>query len=127
MSRKIKYITAVMVFGLLTAVYLCFNETKTVFWEIYAYTLKDLLLVSWMLIEFVENKDVILRLVFIGLGSYLMIPFLIRFFCACRSGMDYEAYRVLLNNDNYRLLLTLVLFGVVTIIYTSFKNDTGRN
>lgn len=116
-----------MVFGLLTAVYLFLNETKTVFWEIYAYSLKDLLLISFMAIEFIENKDITLRLVFIGLSSYLIIPFLTRFFCACRSGMDYLTYRGLLNNDNYRFLLTLVLFVVVAMIYYSLKNDSRRN
>lgn len=127
MDRMFKYITAVMVFGLLTAVYLFLNKTSNVFWEVYAYTLKDFLLLCFVSIEFIHNKNITSRLVSIGLGSYLLMPFLIRFFCAYRSGMDYELYRELISNENYKFLLTLVLFAVITMIYKTFRNDAGRN
>ena len=127
MSRTIKYITAVMGFGLFTVVYLFFGETKSVFWEVYGYTLKDFLLLCLITIEFLHNKNFISRLTSIGIGSYLLIPFLIRFFCACRSGADYKQYRELLNSENYSFLLTLTLFGIILMIYTTLKNDTRRN
>jgi ABC-type cobalamin transport system permease subunit len=127
MSRKIKYIAAVMVFGLLAAVFLFLNKTDNVFWEIYAFTLKDSLIISLISIEFIHNKNITSRLVSIGLGSYLIMPFFIRFFCAYRSGMNYELYRKLLSNESYRFLLTLVLFAIITMIYMSFKNESGRN
>ena len=127
MSRTYKYIISIMVFGLFTVVYLFLGQTSNVFWEVFGYTIKDFLLLCFVSIEFAHNKSITSRLVSIGLGSYLLMPLLIRIFCAFRSEMDYAIYRKLLCNDNYKLLLTLVLFAIILMIYKSFSNDTRRN
>ena len=129
-NQRIKYISAVLVFGLLTAVCLFFGKTGSVFWEIYAYTLKDSFIVSLIIGKFISDKNLISRLTSIGIGSYFIMPFLIRLFCAFRAYNEtkpYEAYRALMSNNNYTFLLTLILFGIILMIYTSITNDTRRN
>ena len=129
-KQTIKYISAVMVFGLFTAVCLFFGKTESVFWEIYAYTLKDSFIISLIIGKFISDKNFVSRLTSIAIGSYFIMPFLIRLFCAYRSQhalKQYEAYRAFMKNDNYTLLLTLALFLIMAMIYKAVKNDTRRN
>ena len=120
-SSDSKLIITVSIFAVLTVVYLCSDTVGNVFWTIYAFGIKDFLIIT--LASFSIKGKRISDLFAIGLMCYMAVPTIIRIHCAINSNFNYIAYRELLNNSEYSYLLLLVLFFICALIYYVTRNE----
>jgi len=116
-----KFIITVGVFFALTVFYLCSDTLNSVIWTIYAFGLKDIMIIVLSSLFIGKNKTS--DLFAIGLMCYLSVPTLLRINCAINSKFNYLAYRELLNNSEYSYLLLLVLFFISILIYYAIRNE----
>jgi len=117
-----KFLIVVGVFGILTTIYLGFNESKSVFWTVYSFGLKDFLIVTLASL-FIKNKNKIIDLFAIGLMCYLSMPTIIRLSCAIDTNWHYVSYRNLIQNVDYSYLLLLVIFFISMVIYLTLRHE----
>jgi hypothetical protein len=117
-----KFITLVSAFAVLTIVYLSFpDKGSSVFWAIYSFGIKDVLIILLSLLFFGQHK--ISDLFAIGLSCYLSVPTIIRISCAIKAKFNYLTYRELLKNSEYSYFLLLILFFISIVIYYEFRNE----
>ena len=116
-----KFTFTVCAFFALTVFYLCSDTVGNVFWTIYAFGLKDFLIITLSLLFIGRSK--IVDLFAIGLGCYLIVPTIIRLSCAVKSKFEYTKYREILNNSEYSYFLLMVLFFISILVYYGFRNE----
>lgn len=126
-KESVLYVYILCLFALLTGMYLAFNETGHVLWEIYAHGLKDSFIVALALERTMRSKDLILKFATIALVSYLAAPMCIRIYCAFKSDFIYKIYREVLKNNSFKLILMLILFAFFSLLYVEIlKYDKKR-
>lgn len=131
-----KFIILVSAFVVLTFIYLLFpNKGNSVFWAIYSFGLKDLLIILFSALFMAVIKEInkikpkiskiskVADLFAIGLMCYLSVPTIIRISCAIKAKFDYYTYREFLSNSEYSYLLLLILFFISILVYHGFRNE----
>ncbi len=117
-----KFIALVSAFAVLTIVYLVSpDKPNEVFWAIYSFAIKDILIISLSLLFVGRHK--ISDLFAIGLSCYLIVPTILRLSCAFKARFNYAEYRELLLNSEYSYFLLLVLLFISILIYHGWRDE----
>ena len=116
-----RFIITVGIFSMFTVIFLCSDTLNKVGWAIYSFGIKDFLIIALSMMFVGSDRKV--SIVAIGLSCYLIVPTIIRSYCAIQANFNYLAYRNLLNNSEYSYFLLLVLFFIAMLIYNGFRNE----
>jgi len=122
-DRELRLLIAVGVFAALTVVYLTLGVANSVFWTVYGFGLKDLLIIALLMGNLHKEQARALSLASIGVSCYLVVPTLTRLSCAVKTDWGYEAYKELINSSTYPSLLLSAMLVISIIIYYEYRNE----
>ena len=123
-SKKNTLLLPVISFLAITGFCVFFSEQGSVFWSIFSKHIKDVLIISLLLIIIRKDNSIKNKMSAMAVVSYFVSSFSLRLGCAINSGFDYKAYRLAVNDPVIgNLANSIVFMFLLLIISTNAKHE----
>lgn len=120
MKSKLELIfLPVIIFLIVTGIFIHFGSLNNVMWELFAKGIKDLFLIFFAITMIQIVKKKINKTALISMVVFLGSIFSIRICCAIISGIKYNSYKLLVNSEYISYFAELIILILITIIITS--------
>lgn len=109
-------ILAVGIYFILTGIYNCYGSGRSVEWNTFIKTTRELFLIILLLKHKSNLNNTISVLFCYGMISLSLSYTIFRLYCAFKSSWDYNQYWELMKDVDLRFMLTIIIFVILLLI-----------
>lgn len=118
-NKRTNLFLPVISFLAITGFCILFSEQYNVAWSIFSKHIKDVLIISLLLIIIRKDNSIRNKMSAMAVISYFVSSFSLRLGCAVNSGFDYKIYRLAVNDPQIGNLANSIVFMLLLLIITS--------
>jgi hypothetical protein len=118
-NKRIDLFLPVISFLAITGFCILFSEQGSVAWSIFSKHIKDVLIVSLLIMIIRRDDSIRNKMSAMTVISYFVSSFSLRLGCAINSGFDYKIYRLAVNDPVIGNLANSIIFMLLLLIITT--------